>query len=441
MHPLSSLKLRTPRTILVLAVLAACAPAPPESADVAEPATALRPEPLRGEVPEEARITDYELHARLDAETHAVDGTARVTWRNRTSRTVDTLPFHLYMNGFRAEDTAWMRTSRGFHRRSEQKEEGAWGYIDVHAVRLDAAGPVFVADDVEQPAPGTVDLAFREDSEPSTMTVDLPRPVGPGEEITVELEFTTQLPRVVARTGYAGDFHAVAQWYPKLGVLEEAGWQAHDFTVHDEFFADFGSYRAVLDVPEEMVVGATGIRVAEEVDGGRKRLTYEAEMVHDFAWMGDPNFVEHLGEYEGIKIRQLIQPERVADADDHMAAQIAAFESYERRFGPYPWSILTIVHPPEDGAGAEGMEYPTLFTTNNRARIPAWVRATFMDETMSGVSTTVHEFGHQYFQGLLASREHDVPWLDEGINTASNVLAAMDRLGDDVWIVRLLSRT
>ena len=364
-----------------------------------------------------------------------------MTWRNTTQRTVTTLPFHLYMNGFRAEDTAWMRSSRGRHRRRSQQREGAWGYIEVHSVELERPGSFVTAEDVEGPPGETVALEWSEDPDPSTMTAALPRPVGPGESVTVRFEFTTQLPRVIARTGYYEDFHAVGQWYPKIGVLEdEAGWQAHAFTVNDEFYADFGDYQAVLDVPAEMIVGATGIRTAEEIADGRKRLTYRAEMVHDFAWMADPDFVERDGEYRGIRIRQLIQPEHVADAEAHLATQLAALESYEARYGPYPWSTITIVHAPAGAEDAGGMEYPTLYTTLDRAPIPRWLRATLIDERSSGLGTTVHEFGHQYFQGLFASREHLEPWLDEGMDTASNYLSAMDHLGDDAWVARVLTQ-
>lgn len=345
------------------------------------------------------------------------------------------------MNGFRAEDTAWMRSSRGRHRRRGQQREGAWGYIDVHAVELERPPVLPTSSEAEGPPGELVPLSWSEDPDPSTMTVQLPEPVGPGETVAVHLDFTTQLPHVITRTGYHEGFYAAGQWYPKIGVLEdEAGWQAHTFTVNDEFYADFGHYEATLDVPEEMIVGATGIRVSEETSEGRKRLRYHAEMVHDFAWMADPDFVEHYGEYEGIRIRQLIQPEHAADADIHMAAQLAALESYEKRYGPYPWSTITIVHAPEGGEDAGGMEYPTLYTTDDRAGIPRWVRATLLDERMSGVGTTVHEFGHQYFQGLFATREHLEPWLDEGLNTASNYLSAMDSLGDDDWGLRLLSQ-
>ena len=335
--------LRSGAGLLLLAVQG-CAPSP-DLSRIDEPRNALRPEAQRGLVPADARIADYRLEARLDATQHSINGTARVSWRNTTQRTVTTLPFHLYMNGFRSEDTAWMRSSRGRHRRGTQQREGAWGYIDIHSVDLEQSAALATVDDVEAPPGQTVALEWQEDSEPSTMTVALPEPVGPGESVTVQIEFTTQLPRVLSRTGYHGEFHAVGQWYPKIGVLEdEMGWQAHTFTVNDEFYADFGNYDVILDVPEDLIVGATGIRTTEEIADGRKRLTYRAEMVHDFAWMADPNFVEHYGEYQGIRIRQLIQPERLADAEVHLQSQLAALASYQARYGPYPWSTITIVH-------------------------------------------------------------------------------------------------
>ncbi len=433
---------------LTLAALSwGCASELPVFEPVPEPASALRPAADRGVVPEDARITDYVLEAHLDAEQHRITGSARVTWRNRTERTVDSLPFHLYMNGFRAEDTEWLRSSHGKHRSSEVKTgEGTWGYIDVHSVELlgDASDTTtrFVEDAIEKPTGSeAVSLPFREHEEPSTMTVDLPHQVGPGESVTVALDFTTQLPSVVARTGYHEDFHAVGQWFPKLGVLEESGWQAHTFTVYDEFYANFGNYTVTLDVPEDTVVGATGIRTGEEISDGRKHLTYVAEMVHDFAWMADPNFVEHFGEHEGIRIRQLIQPKYVETADDHLEAVTAALDSYQARYGPYPWSTITIIHVPEDARGAGGMEYPTLFTTSDRDLVPQWLRRSVYDERTSGVFTTVHEFGHQYFQGLFASREHLEPWLDEGMTTLSNHLSYRDQYqSDDPWLVDLLSQ-
>lgn len=424
--------------VAVVAALPACGdPEPPVFEPVPEPTTGLRDEAHRGEVPADARIADYFIDATLDGEQHLIDGTVRITWHNRTRRTVATVPLHLYMNAFRAEDTVWMEDARGSHR-GQSRDASAWGYIDVKATRLlgqtktESLGP-----ELEHTPGEPKDLKFYEDKDPTTMTVELPGPVGPGETITLELEFVTQLPKVFARTGYNEDFHFAGQWFPKIGVLEEEdGWQAHTFTLHSEFYADFGNYEVHLDVPEEMIVGATGIRTAEESGEGRKKLTYEAEMVHDFAWTAYPDYVEHWGEYEGIRIRQLIQPDHVDDADAHMDAQKFSLKSFEEHYGQYPWSTITIVHVPEGAGGAGGMEYPTLYTTSDMlaADIPPWL----LQERVSGVFTTVHEFGHQYFQGLFASNEFRQPWLDEGMNTTADIIAYHDTYGEEPWIATFL---
>lgn len=409
-------------------------PGVPASEAVPEPTSALRPLDVRGPIPESARVVDYLIDARLDADVHTIEGTVTLTWRNRTRRTVDFMPFHLYMNAFRASDTRWMSAARGSFRGDELGDD-AWGYVDVRSVKSVETDGV---EDLERGAGPTTTLAWRELEDPSLMIVELPEPIGPGGSVTLEIDFLTQLPRVFARTGYADDFHMAGQWFPKPGVLEEAaGWKAHEFTAWSEFYADFGNYEVHLDVPARMVVGATGIlKESREVED-RRHLTYEATMVHDFAWVADPDLVEHWGTYEDIRIRQLLAPEYAQDAEVHMDAQRWTLASMERRFGPYPWSTITIVHPPRKASGAGGMEYPTLYTTGARATRPGAPPAWLLEERFSGVFVTVHEFGHQFFQGLVASNEHDQPWLDEGVNTFANYLAYEDAYGENPWIARI----
>ncbi len=85
------------------------------------------------------------------------------------------------------------------------------------------------------------------------------------------------LPKAYARTGYAGDYFLVAQWFPKVAVYEPAGtrgrdaggWNAHQFHADSEFYADFGHYRVAITLPTRFVVGATGVRTAraDHADG------------------------------------------------------------------------------------------------------------------------------------------------------------------------------
>lgn len=414
--------------LFVVALVGACdGGSTPRSVglNIDEPTDPLRPAPARGRVPTDPSVVDYAIDAKLDEENFRIQGLERITFRNRSDAEVDHLALHLYMNAFSAEDTAWMSEGRGSHRAQGQGEDTPWGRLELtsmHTVAGKEALELTVGDD------------------PTVATVALPQPVAPGEALEVDIGFVTHLPEVFARTGYKRDFVLAGQWFPKLAVLEPDGrWNNHVFTFNAEFFADFGDYRVILDVPEGWVVGATGIRTAEEGEGGRRRLTYEASSVHDFAWAASPEFVEHVATHEGIRIRQLHTPQTWQDAPVHLQAQIEALDSMQARFGPYPWSTITIVHPPARAAGSAGMEYPTFFTSSELFGIPP-----ALDELVAirldGRFTTVHEFGHQYFQGLLASNEYAAPWLDEGLNTFANTLVLEDS-EQGGWAVRVLGHT
>ena len=87
--------------------------------------------------------------------------------------------------------------------------------------------------------------------------------------------------------------------------------------------------------------------------------------------------------------------------------------------GPYPYATVTLVDPAPGATGAGGMEYPTLFTAGTHRYMPAGV---LMPEMV-----TIHEFGHGYWYGMVGSNEFEEAWLDEGINTYSEI-KAMDPL-------------
>jgi hypothetical protein len=79
--------------------------------------------------------------------------------------------------------------------------------------------------------------------------------------------------------------------------------------------------------------------------------------------------------------------------------------------GPYPYRTLTVVIPPYNAQEAGGMEYPTFITASGYARVPSGSLAEYELDAV-----TIHEFGHGYFYGILASNEFEEPMLDEGLN-------------------------
>ena len=113
-------------------------------------------------------------------------------------------------------------------------------------------------------------------------------------------------------------------------------------------------------------------------------------------------------------------------ADNQFAAVIYALEYLDARVGPYPWPHLTFVDPPVSGSGAGGMEYTTLFTSSGGGMVPSFFKMAEM--------VTLHEFGHAYFMGILASNEFEEPWLDEGVNFVLGTAYSRCFLRRRLWI-------
>jgi hypothetical protein len=124
-----------------------------------------------------------------------------------------------------------------------------------------------------------------------------------------------------------------------------------------------------------------------------------------------------------VQVFYYAQPGRHSGLERQRLAVQAALRFSAEGLFPYPYPVLSVVGVPEDAEGADGMEYPTLFTAApgvfaykhllGDLDLPFWpYRLKGGPEQVS-----VHEFGHQYFQGMLASNELEEPWLDEGITS------------------------
>jgi hypothetical protein len=353
---------------------------------------------------------DYELEVTLDAASHQLSGSGIVTLHNRTQSSLTRLYLHLYLNAFESSRSVFFRTEA--RARSGQRPT-RWGRMDVlHFARVGSADELWPAD-----AHSPDDPEDRTD-----IAVDLRELVAPGQVARFEMRWTAQLPALVERTGFAQEFHFLGQWFPKLAKLEPDGSWAHfTFHPHSEFYANFGNYRVNLDVAPELVVGATGQRVAESTTAGRKRLSYAADAVHDFAWSAWRGFETRQDELSGVTVTSLYPPGFARNAERALEAVAHGLAFYGARFGPYPYPTLTIVHPPDWARAAGGMEYPGLITTAG-----PW----YTGWLSNGVAeVTLHELGHQWFQGLLASDESRWPFLDEGFTTFVEARALAAQFG------------
>jgi peptidase M1-like protein len=388
--------------ILVTALGGACAPGV-----LAQPANGeLRP-------PRSPRNANYTIAARLEPTTRTINATETIIWRNLTSRPATDLQFHLYWNAWKNDRSTFMRERALGGGADDRRGPGELARIDVAAVKVNGvdrtASKRFVAPDDDNAEDETV------------MAVPLTEPVPPGGETRIQVAWTAHVPRTFARTGAIGNFFFIAQWFPKLGVFTDDGWNCHQFHSSTEFFSDYGVYDVSLTVPDRWVVGATGVRRSRhgDTDGRTATHRYYQEDVHDFAWTTSPDFLERTARFEHpalppVEMRLLLQPEHAGQAERHFSATRTTLRHYGEWFGPYPYGHITIVDPAYQ-SGAGGMEYPTLFTAGTRWLAPAQVT---MPE-----GVTVHEAGHQFWYGIVGNNEFEDAWMDEGFNTFSTARA------------------
>jgi len=360
-------------------------------------------------------VASYRIEATWDEERKTLAGRETVTFVNRTSRALPDALLHLYLNGFRnTRSTLW----RGLPPPGGSSD---FGFCDLKRVALPDGTDLTRRVSFAPPADGNAD-------DQTLARVLLPRPVGPGETLVLEVDFESRLPRGVLRTGWKDDFVFAGQWYPKLAKATAAGWRGRPFHASTEFFADFGDYDVTLLLPVEVKgkVAVTG-RVVAETDeaAGRVRVRSRAEDVHDFAFAFSPRFevrketVAPKG-LPKVDVVLFLQPDHRPSRERYLRAAREGLALYGTWLTPYPYPVLTIVDPPT-GSGAEAMEYPTLFTGGT----------TWLSPASGGEpgAVTLHELAHQWFQGMVASDETSEAHLDEGLTTWISARAATKILG------------
>jgi hypothetical protein len=392
---------------------------------------------------------DYRIEASVDDLEDGGKGlTGRLVlrWTNAAGVAAEELWFHAYWNAFANNRSTHLVENGG--RLSGTSGEQPWGWQRITSVRVSDT-------DV------TPSLAYRQpDGGPpedrTVFSVVPPRPVEPGETVTVELAWTSRMPALRRRTGAAGDFLFAAHWFPKLGVFEgERGWNCHEFHASTEFYSNYGWYDVTLDLPLRFQgkVFSSGKQVGNpELKGERVITRFAAPslqdrehvdatgrrpLVHGFTWTADPLFKLResnfnydlwrtrfadevdavqaaLGREKNLRLRTvqvsvLIHPEREDQWLRHYEATCAALFFYGLWFGEYPYEKVTVVDPAWSGRAAGGMEYPTLFTAGSRL---------FTRPSMhSPEGVVVHECGHQFWYGLVGSNEFEAAWMDEGFNS------------------------
>ena len=376
--------------------------------------------------PLSTRVTAYTIDAKLDTDKKTLDATETITYKNLTGQPLNTFPFHLYLNAFRPESTFTRETHFGGGIRDNERDntypDEKRGSITISHIDADTFGDLtptlhFIAPDDNNADDHTV------------AEITLPHPLAPNDSITFHIAFHDKFPLSVARNGYKRDFIMGGQWFPKPGVFWHGAWNCHQYHATTEFFSDFGTFTVHLTLPRRYIVGASGVPTGETIDfNGNKTVSFYGEDIGDFAWAASPNFTVtdgiFLSSLGPVQVHVLALRAHPQAGPRYLSIIQKTMQEFDRRYGPYPYKIVTVIDP-EPGSEMGGMEYPTLFTGDT-----SWFEPTYITEI-----TAMHEFGHQYWYGMVATNEFQEAWLDEGINSYTEVKVLDAILGRNTSIL------
>jgi hypothetical protein len=412
------------------AAKAAPSPASNSSGSPAIPDTTLA---INSDKPMSERVVHYEIDAKYDAAKHIVDATEVLTYHNLTGQALDHFPFHLYQNAFQPKAT-WVSEAKlmGSRDTSYAKwEDKDYGSEEIKSLEVVGQGDLTAQLHYIAPDDGNKD-------DKTVIDLHMPRPIEPGEYVQFKISFKTTFPETQARSGYKRDFVLGGQWFPKVGVFWHGAWNCHQYHNTTEFFADFGVYDVKLTVPQFEVVGASGVKVGEVSNpDNTKTVTYHGDDIHDFAWTASPRYkVKDDGVFQGqmgpVKMQILMQPAHWNQVERHEKILRQSLDHFERWYGPYPYKTITLVDTEPDSA-AFGMEYPTFITGGTTWWVPEGL---YFPEFV-----IEHEFGHQYWYGMVATNEFEDAWMDEGINSYSEVKVLDSILGQNTSIMNMAGAT
>lgn len=349
---------------------------------------------------------DYTMSIDFNHETHQFTGKQVLVYTNNSPDTLHKVFYHLYFNAFQPGSMMDVRSrtiadpDRRVGDRIMKLKKNEVGYHKIDVLQQDGKNvPFEVA--------GTI------------LEVTLNKPILPGGKTTFTMDFHSQVPKQIRRSGRdnkEGVDYSMTQWYPKLCEYDDHGWHANPY-IGREFHGVWGNFDVTITIHKKYLLGGTGVLQnrneighgyqdkgvkVKKPKGDKLSWNFKAENVHDFAFAADPDFLhDKVQVKDGPLLHFIYQGDTLVDNWKKLPAYASeCFRIMNKTFGKYPYTDYSIIQ-----GGDGGMEYPmaTLIASHGSLR--------------ALVSVTVHEAIHSWYQGVLATDESRFPWMDEGFTT------------------------
>ena len=356
----------------------------------------------------------YEMDIDFDDTRHQFEGKQRLIYINNSPDELTKVFYHLYYNAFQPGSMMDVRSrtiedpDRRVGSRIYNLATNEMGFTQVKSLTQNGVP-------VEFEESGTI------------LEVTLKQPIAPNGVAVFDMEFLSQVPLQIRRTGRdnaEGIAYSMSQWYPKMCEYDYQGWHSNPY-VGREFHGIWGDFNVKITIDKKFVVGGTGyLQNPDEIGKGYEtagsrvkssradKLTWHfvAPNVHDFVWAADQDYKHTTRQAKDGPMMHFFYQENDRTKDNWEALpkiMDEAFTFINKNYGKYPYEQYSFIQ-----GGDGGMEYPMATLITGERTLGSLV----------GVS--VHELMHSWYQMILGTNESLYPWMDEGFTSyaSSNVM-------------------
>ncbi|MAJ52075.1 MAG: aminopeptidase [Flammeovirgaceae bacterium] len=399
---------------------------------------------------------DYKIELTLDDAKQQIEGTEAITYFNQSPDPLDYLWLQLDQN-FRAQDSETPFVTANFMKDSLSSK-------DLFTIQNNFDGGFRideVLDEAGQPFVYVINKTM--------MRLNLKQPLLPGQKITFRVDwhyYINDRMSLGGRSGYEyfpkddNYSYTIAQFYPRMAVYDDVeGWQNKQFLGRGEFALSFGNFEVAITVPEDFIVGATGtlqnprdvltpkeqlrfekakhsfadpviivtqdeaIQKEQQKKRGQATWIFKADSVRDFAFAASRKYVWDAMAVDlngKISLAMSYYPKEgnpLWEAHSTRAVRQTLI-TYSRHTIDYPYPVAISVH-----AASVGMEYPMICFNFGRPETDG----SYSNETKwRMISVIIHEVGHNFFPMIINSDERQWTWMDEGLDSFVQSIAAKE---------------
>ena len=349
----------------------------------------------------------YTMNIDMNVQTNQFKGNQKLEYSNNSPDTLTRVFYHLYFNAFQPNSMMDTRSrilgQTFFGNRQDwdprvkdrilNLKPDEIGYHKILSLKMNGRPQQFVMQE-------------------TILEVKLDKPILPKSKVVFEMEFESQVPLQVRRSGRDNPGtkvrYSMSQWYPKICEYDYEGWHPTPYVAR-EFYGVWGDFDVTINIDKSYLLGGTGyLQNADQIGFGYEKegvkvpkpktdklsWRFIAPNVHDFMWAADPEFIHKTRKVRDSLIFHLLYKTGgrggVKEWEDILDNAEKALPFIEKNFGGYPYKQFSFI----DG-GDGGMEYP-------------------MATLLAGPGAWLHEWLHNWYYGMLGTNESEYAWMDEG---------------------------